>query len=109
MTNNFTLGANASTTIPAVTVNGALNLNGTVNVTVTGSGLTGPNTYLLMSYGSISGSGSFVAGALPAVAGYLSSLTNDTTAKQLKLIYTQAPQPVKWAVGDGNWDTITLN
>lgn len=109
VTNNFTLGANASTTVPAVVVNGALNLNGAVNVTVTGSGLTGPNTYSLMSYGSISGSGSFVAGTLPAVAGYIGTLTNDTTAKQLKLIYAQAPQPVKWAVADGNWDTTTLN
>ncbi|MDB6019549.1 MAG: Autotransporter-associated beta strand repeat protein [Pedosphaera sp.] len=109
VTNNFTLGANASTTVPAVIVNGALNLNGTVNVTVAGSGLTGPNTYLLMSYGSISGSGSFVAGTLPAVAGYVVALTNDTAAKQLKLVYVAAPQAVKWAVGDGNWDITTPN
>jgi autotransporter-associated beta strand protein len=109
LTNNFTLGANASTTIPAVIVNGALNLNGTVSVTVSGSGLTGPGTYLLLSYGSSSGSGSFVAGTLPAVSGFLGSITNDTTAKQLKLVYIAAPQAVKWAVSNGNWDTTTLN
>ncbi|MDB6110545.1 MAG: hypothetical protein JWR69_2295, partial [Pedosphaera sp.] len=109
VTNNFTLGANGSTTIPAVVVNGALNLNGTVSVTVTGSGLTGPGTYLLMSYGSLSSSGSFVAGSLPSVAGFVGSITNDTTAKKLKLVYIAAPQAVKWAVGNGNWDTSTLN
>jgi len=109
LTNIFTLSTSASSTIPAMLVNGALNLNGTVSVSVSGSGLTGPGTYLLMSYGSISGSGSFVAGTLPAVGGFLASLTNDTTAKQLKLVYVAAPQPVKWAIGDGNWDTTTLN
>lgn len=109
VTNTFTLGANGSTTTPAMTVSGVLNLNGTVNVTVTGTGLSGPNTYLLMSYGSISGAGSFVAGSLPAVPGYVATLTNDTTAKQLQLIYTSAPQPVRWAVGDGSWDTTSLN
>jgi fibronectin-binding autotransporter adhesin len=103
------LNANASTSIPAVTVSGALNLNGTVNVTVTGSGLTGPNTYLLMSYGSKTGSGSFVAGSLPLVAGYVATLTNNTSAKQLQLVYVAAPQAVKWAVGNGNWDTATKN
>jgi autotransporter-associated beta strand protein len=109
LTNNFTLGANASTTVPAETVSGTVNLNGTVAVTVTGSGLTGPNTYLLMSYGAISGSGNFVAGSLPSVAGFVASLVNDTAAKQLKLVYAAAPQPVKWAIGDGNWDTTSLN
>jgi autotransporter-associated beta strand protein len=109
LTNVFALGANASTTLPAVTVNGALSLNGTVSVNVSATGLTGPNTYLLMSYGSINGSGNFVPVALPSVGGYIGTLTNDTSAKQLKLIYTQAPQPVKWAVGNGNWDTTTLN
>ncbi|MBW8865658.1 MAG: autotransporter-associated beta strand repeat-containing protein, partial [Verrucomicrobia bacterium] len=104
VTNNFTLGANASTTVPAVLVTGALSLNGVVNVTVSGTGLTGPGTYLLMSYGSITGSGSFVANTLPAVSGFIATLTNDVSAKQLKLVYTQAPQSVKWATGNGNWD-----
>jgi fibronectin-binding autotransporter adhesin len=108
LTNVFTLGANASTTTPAVAAS-TLALNGTVTVNVTGSGLIGPNTYLLLSYGSTTGSGSFVAGSLPAVPGYVGSLTNDTTAKQLELVYTQAPQPVSWAVGSGNWDTTTKN
>jgi autotransporter-associated beta strand protein len=109
LTNIFTLGANASTTTPAVAVSGALALNGTVTVNVSGSGLTGPNSYLLLSYGSMTGSGSFVASSLPIVAGFVGVITNDTSAKQLKLIYAQAPQALSWAVGNGNWDTTTLN
>jgi autotransporter-associated beta strand protein len=107
--NVFELGANASTTAPSVTVGGALNLNGTANVTVTGTGLTAPNTYVLMSYGSLTGSGSFVLGAVPAIAGYVATVINNTTAQQLQLVYVPAPQPVRWAVGNGNWDTTSLN
>ncbi len=109
LTNVFALGANASTTVAAIRVNGTVNLNGVVTVNVSSSNVTGPNTYLLMSYGSISGSGSFTAGTLPVVSGFLGSITNDTTARQLKLVYVAAPQAVKWAVGDGNWDNTTLN
>ena len=108
LTNVFTLGANASTTTPAVAASGALTLNGTVtvNVNVTGS-LTGPNTYLLLSYASKTGSGSFVAGTLPTVAGFAASLVTSST--QLKLVYTAVTASEKWAVGSGNWDTTTAN
>lgn len=109
LTNVFTLGANASTTTPAVAVSGALALNGAVTVNVTASGLTAPNSYLLLSYGSTTGAGSFIAGSLPTVAGFVGSITNDTSAKQLKLIFAQAPQALSWAVGNGIWDTTTLN
>lgn len=105
---NFALGGNASETVPAVTVNGALNLNGTVTVNVTGS-LIGPSTNLLMSYGSIGGSGSFVIGVVPSVSGYVGALINDTVNKQLKLIYYLPGTSVQWAVGNGNWDTSSPN
>jgi len=65
---NFALGVNASATVPAVVVTGALNLKGAVTVNVTGS-LTGPGTNVLISYNSLTGTGSFVAGSLPAVSG----------------------------------------
>ena len=109
LTNGFSLGANASVTTPAVAVSGALNLNGTVTVNVTGSGLSGPNTYLLLSYGSSSGSGNFVVGSVPSVAGFNAIVTNNAAAGELELVYVAAPQPVKWAVGAGNWDTTSLN
>jgi autotransporter-associated beta strand protein len=109
LSNNFTLNANASTTVPAVVVTGALTVNGAVTVNVTGTGLTAPNTYLLMNYGSLGGTGSFVAGSLPLIAGYVGAIVNDTVNRQLKLVYSLAPQPVKWAVGNGAWDTSSLN
>src|SRR5262249_26106108 len=79
-----------------------------VTVNVTGS-LTGPSTNLLASYGSITGSGSFVAGSLPSVPGFTGVLVNDTANKQLKLVYLPPSVPVQWAVTSGNWDTTTLN
>ncbi|MDR3459803.1 MAG: autotransporter-associated beta strand repeat-containing protein [Verrucomicrobiae bacterium] len=105
---NFALGGNASATVPAATVTGALNLKGTVTVNVTGT-LSGPGTNVLLSYGSITGTGSFVGGSLPTVSGCIAVLVNDTVNKQLKLIYNLPGQPVQWAVGNGNWDTSSLN
>ena len=95
VTNVFTLGTFASTTNPAIKVSGALALNGTVAVNVSGSGFA-TGTYLLMSYGSISGSGSFVLASAPQINGSAVTLINDTTARQLKLVYT--------AVGGMIWD-----
>ncbi|MBW8865268.1 MAG: autotransporter-associated beta strand repeat-containing protein [Verrucomicrobia bacterium] len=109
LTNVFTLGANASTTTPAVSASGTLTVNGTVVVNVTGSSFAGPNIYPLISYGSLSGAGTFVAGTLPAVSGYVVSLTNDTTAKKVELVLATPPPSVSWAVGSGSWDTTTFN
>lgn len=108
LTNNFTLGGNGDATIAAVTVNGALNLNGTVKVNVSGS-FSGPSTNLLISYGSLTGSGSFSAGTLPPVPGYIGLLVNDTVAKQVKLVYPTPSVPVQWATTSGDWDTTSLN
>lgn len=106
--NDYILGANASTTVPASVVSGALNLNGTVTVNVTGA-ISTPATYVLMSYGSISGSGAFISGSLPLIVGYVATVTNNTAANQLQLVYSLAPQAVKWGTGDGSWDTTSLN
>ncbi|HEY4414200.1 MAG TPA: autotransporter-associated beta strand repeat-containing protein [Verrucomicrobiae bacterium] len=106
---NFTLGANASTTIPAIADAGGLNLNGTVVVNVTASGLSGGSTNLLLSYDSLAGSGLFVAGTLPVVNGSTVALVNDTANKQLKLVVIVLPVSVQWSAGNGNWDTNTLN
>lgn len=108
LTNNFTLGGNASDTIPAIRVNGALNLNGTVRVNVSGS-LAGPSTNLLVRYGSISGAGSFAVGTLPSVPGHTGLLVNDTVNKELRLVYLPPSVPVQWATTSGNWDTTSLN
>ena len=105
LTYNFTLGANASTTIPAVLDTGALNLNGTVTVNVTATGLSGSSTNILISYASLAGSGHFTAGTLPVVGGSTVALVNDTVNKQLELVVLTIPVSVQWAVGNGNWDT----
>jgi autotransporter-associated beta strand protein len=108
VTNNFTLGGNASAVTPAIRVSGALNLNAAVAVNVSGS-LSGPSTNILISYGSITGAGSFVAGSLPSVPGFTGLLVNDVANKQLKLVYLPPSVPVQWAVTSGSWDTTSLN
>jgi|GEM_PF-2556948 len=106
-TNNFTLGT-VSPTAAVVTNTGALTLNGTVTVNVSGTNLN-PVTIVLIAYGSLAGSGSFVAGTLPVQPGYTFSLVNNTSAKQLQLVVTTTVPPLEWAVGDGTWDTTTQN
>ena len=101
----FNLGA-GNTTANVVNDSGALTVNGTVTVNVTGTGLSGTN--VLISYNSLAGSGSFVAGAVPALANYTATIVNDTVNKKVKLVYAYTPL-VKWAVGNGNWDTSSLN
>jgi fibronectin-binding autotransporter adhesin len=103
----FTLGGNASTTVPAIQENGALTMGGTVTVNVTGSFDTTSSTNLLISYAS-GGSGAFVIGSVPAATGGAAA-TLINAGNRLMLIYAQPAQAVKWAVGNGNWDTTTLN
>jgi autotransporter-associated beta strand protein len=100
LTNTFTLGTNGSQTVPAITVPGTLNLDGTVWVNVSATGLA-PGTYPLLSYGSLAGAGSFQASTLPIAGSPV--LTNNTAAKQLQLIvpaapdvtFTQFPKPLQ--------------
>jgi autotransporter-associated beta strand protein len=109
VTNIFTLGANASQTAPAIMVNGALNLNSTVIVNVSGT-ITTAGIYPLIAYGSLSGSGSFAPGiALPSITGYSVTLTNDTVNKMLEIAYTAVTGNAQWSVGNGTWDTTSLN
>jgi len=109
LTNSFLIAANSSTTTAPLAVSGALNLNGMVTVNVSGTSFTGPNIYPLISYGSLSGPGSFVAGTLPTVAGFVVALTNDASAKKVELLLVAPPPSVSWAVGNGSWDTTTFN
>ncbi len=99
---------------PAVPVVHATNLtlNGTVYLTVTGSGLS-PGTIPLIQYdGNIAGGGTLVTNAIPAgVAAYL---TNNTGAKQWQLVVSSVPALV-WtgktnATLVGVWDIgVTTN
>ena len=90
---NLTLGDNNPTST-VIADAGALTLNGTVIVNVLGGASLTASDIVLLSYGS-GGTGTFFAGTLPNVPGYASSLTNDTSAKQLKLTFV-SPPPVQW-------------
>ena len=87
-------------------------LNGTVYVSITGSGFS-PGTISLIQYnGSIQGGGTLVANPLPAGLG--AYLTNNASAKQIQLVVVSVPSLV-W-IGKtnttlvGTWDTgITAN
>jgi autotransporter-associated beta strand protein len=106
-TNNFTLGT-VQPTAPVITNSGALTANGSVVVNVTGTNLT-PSTIVLIAYGSSAGSGSYVAGTLPTQYGYTFRLTNNVAAKQLQLVVAATIPDIRWAVGDGTWNTSTAN
>jgi len=59
-----------------------------------------------MSYGSISGSGSFVLVGAPQLNTNMVTLINDTTAKQLKLVYAPASSLIWDAGNTANGTTI---
>jgi uncharacterized repeat protein (TIGR02543 family) len=82
---NITLGDN-NPTAAVITDSGALTLNGTVLMNVLGGASLAASDIVLLSYAS-GGAGIFAAGILPTVTGYTSVLTNDTSAKQLKLAF----------------------
>ena len=88
---NFTLGV-SNPTAPVITNVGALTLNGTVNVNVFGGASLTASDVTLIAYAS-GGAGTFAAGTLPTVSGYATVLTNDTSNKQLKLIFLAAATP----------------
>jgi autotransporter-associated beta strand protein len=70
---------------PVVNDSGNLVMNGNVTVNATNVAPTGTN--VLLQYASRSGTGSFVAGSLPAGV----KLVDNTSAKQLQLIWTVQP------------------
>jgi fibronectin-binding autotransporter adhesin len=105
-TNDFT--AVASTSIAPVNAS-ALALNGTITMNITSGTFASGNTYPLIKYTSLSGSGSVATGTYPALpAGSAGYVTNDTTAGQIEFVVTAPPATRVWAgLVDGNWDTAT--
>ena len=89
-----------------------LTLNGSIYLTLTGSGLSEGTIPLIQYEGSITGGGALVTNSLPSGVG--AYLTNNTAAKQWQLVVTSVPALV-W-VGKtnttlvGQWDlTGTTN
>ena len=115
-TNSLLLGMTSSTSVgnPTAPIIHATNLtlNGTIYVSLTGSGLS-PGTIPLIQYDNpIAGGGTLVTNTIPS--GVVAYLTNNTTAKQFQLVVSQVPSLV-W-VGKtnstlaGNWDIgVTTN
>ena len=109
-TNSLILGVTSSTspgnpTAPVIYATN-LTLNGTIYVTVTGSGLNEGTIPLIQYNGSIAGGGTLVTNSLPSGIG--AYLTNNTVAKQWQLVVTSVPNLV-WvgrtnSVLAGNWD-----
>lgn len=101
---NLDLGDFGNPPKPAVTVVGALVLNGNCTVNVSGSGLS-PGQFPLIKYGSLIAAGDFVLGALPPDV-LVAALSNNAANSSLDLVVS--PNPVFWAgAGSGLWDINT--
>ena len=81
-----------------VNVSGALNMNGNVNISLSGVGLTagGPFTVLTYVPGSRTGSGIFVLNNYPRVVG---TLSDDTVNGIVSITIISADTAVKWLNG----------
>lgn len=103
---------NFSTIVPSATVAplqvlGILGLTNTVTLNVIG-GVWTPGSYPLAKYSGTLGGNGFGAlslGTQPLrVSGVLS---NDTVSGQVWYVVSSVNNPVKWAVGNANWDIAT--
>ncbi len=110
-TDNLTLTLTGDgTTIPSyVAVTGALANNGKVTVNVIGALPTTVNaTYTLMTYpGTVSGTGTFVVGAL--TSGVLGYITNNTAASAIQLVVTGSDYLLWKGSPANNWDLSGAN
>ena len=112
--NNLTFGASSSLQLSSgtlgnpsaaiVNVNGALTLNGTVTVSLSGVGLTAGGPFTVMTYapGSRVGGGSFTLVNSPRI---VATLNDDTINGIVTITILSADSAVKWKGGSlGQWD-----
>ena len=100
---NLNAGTNGNPTAAIVLVTNALTLNGNVNISLSGVGLT-PGVVPLLAYNPAnrSGSGNFVLNNSPRVVG---TLNDDKVNGLVTITITSADSAVKWNGGSaGNWD-----
>jgi len=97
---NFGVGTNS-----ALNVSGAVNVSGPVSVNLAFlSAVPAVGQHPLIRYGSLTGFGNLSVGTLNPR--YSFSLTNDTAAKEVRLVISGIPAALTW-VGDGTfnaWD-----
>ena len=104
---NLRFDAVPSTATAPLFVNGnAPVFSGTVTLQINGSKGIPAGTYPLVKYSGEAGSIAGISLSLPAWL--VGSLNNNTGAKTIELVVTEASK-LHWAVGTGNWDTGTLN
>jgi len=85
-----------------VNVSGTLAVNGTITINIL-DGLPQPGQFPLIKYGSRSGGGSFVLGAIPA--GVSASLLNNVGSSSIDLVINSVHQPRWEGRAGGTWDT----
>jgi fibronectin-binding autotransporter adhesin len=90
-----------------VVTNNALNVNGTVNISIL-SGSLAVGQYPLLRWSNAIPSGTFSAFNLAAIAPHVSAfLSNNTANSTIDLVVTSVNQPLRWAAGSGIWDINT--
>ncbi len=97
-------GSFGNPTAAIVNVSGALTLNGPVNISLSGIGLTAGGPFTIMTYapGSRSGGGSFNLVTSPRI---VATLNDDTINGIVSITITSADSGIKWKGGaSGNWD-----
>jgi autotransporter-associated beta strand protein len=112
--NNLTFGSASSLQLNAgsfgnptaaiVNVTGALNMNGNVNISLSGVGLTAGGPFTVMTYvpGSRTGAGVFTLVNSPRI---VATLNDNTATGVVTITITSADSAVKWNGGaSGNWD-----
>lgn len=108
---NFVNGLTPSTTAAAVQVAGNVAFTVTPNVTVDGSAIP-VGTFPLISYtGTVSGVLPTSVSINLAGGSATGSLVNNSATKTINLVVTQSTYnpAIKWGVGNGLWDTTSLN
>jgi len=101
---NLSAGTNGDPSAAVVNVTGALAMNGNVNISLSGVGLTsgGPFTVLTYVPGSRTGSGVFVLNNSPRV---VATLNDNTSSGVVTMTITSAATGIQWEGGvTGNWD-----
>ena len=103
---NFNLSTNGNPLNPIIAVTGALNVNGTCTINIS-NGTLFAGQFPLLQYGSQTGSGVFILGALPG--GVTASLTNNLTNSSIDLVVTASLGYNNIIYWNGNasalWDT----
>jgi fibronectin-binding autotransporter adhesin len=91
-------------------VTGGLTVNGPVTVSII-AGFASVGQFPLVHWTNAISSATFADfsaafASVRTVGGYL---TNDTANQTIDLVVTNVDEPIKWAVGNGTWDTQTAN